>query len=212
MTQVLTTGRVVLYRLSVDDAARIQQRRGYSGPNTGLGQVCAAIVVLPYPGNDRPVQVADLAVVVPGESALLPVSGRRLGDEPGEWHWPQREAASVVTSTPEGALRVEQPISTVRSPDYLVRVTHERSSDAILSWASATPPPLPLRAAQRVGHPHLYVELRGGSCVQWSRLAHAVRVGEPPAGPLAIAVLSVEGQGPEALVGYGVGEVTELSG
>lgn len=67
---VPTPGRIVLYRLTEDDAKRITHQRTRTG----------------ITGN--PADVADLRVLPDGQDPPPWAASRRQGGEPGTWSWP----------------------------------------------------------------------------------------------------------------------------
>jgi hypothetical protein len=85
-----TPGRTVLYRLSEDDAGRINQDRAHNsvaGNFADAGQVYPAVVVRMFPGN--PHGVVNLKVLLDGPDTFWATS-RHEGTEPGTWAWPER--------------------------------------------------------------------------------------------------------------------------
>jgi hypothetical protein len=90
MSQTPTPGRIVLYRLTDDDARHITQQRAHNGVNGNFvreGDCYPAVVVKTFPGN--PADVANLKVLLDGEDNLWATS-RHHGADPGMWAWPER--------------------------------------------------------------------------------------------------------------------------
>jgi hypothetical protein len=82
---VPTPGRVVMYRLTEDDARHITQQRHQHGLNGNFvreGDRYPAVVVKTFPGN--PADVANLKVLLDGEDTMWATS-RHQGTEPGTW-------------------------------------------------------------------------------------------------------------------------------
>ncbi|MGV4984500.1 hypothetical protein ACVB8X_13850 [Streptomyces sp. NRAIS4] len=83
-----TPGRIVLYRLTEDDARHITQQRAHNGQNGNFvrdGDRYPAIVVRTFPAN--PADAVNLQVLLDGPDTYWATS-RRQGDEPGTWSWP----------------------------------------------------------------------------------------------------------------------------
>lgn len=90
-------GRWVHYRLSTADVTEINRRRrrsaaapanqwGFIAPRgnpVSTGQLCAALVVATFGGT-----TVNLSVQLDGSDTLW-VTSRPLGDEPGDWNWPE---------------------------------------------------------------------------------------------------------------------------
>lgn len=90
MPQPPTPGRIVLYRLTEDDARHITQQRAHNGQSGNYvreGDRYPAIVVRVFSGN--PDDVANLKVFLDGEDTHWATS-RHNGTEPGTWAWPER--------------------------------------------------------------------------------------------------------------------------
>jgi hypothetical protein len=82
-----TIGRVVLYKLSEDDARHVQQQRSHDGTTanmTGAGRTYPAVVVSTFGG-----EAVNLQVLLDGPDSFWATS-RHEGDEPGMWTWPPR--------------------------------------------------------------------------------------------------------------------------
>jgi hypothetical protein len=82
-----TMGRIVMYRLTDDDARRIQQQRSHDSTAANLarsGSTYPAIVVAAF-GDEA----LNLKVLLDGPDNYWATS-RHEGDEPGTWAWPQR--------------------------------------------------------------------------------------------------------------------------
>lgn len=85
-----TPGRIVMYRLSEDDARHITQKRHRDGLNGNFvrgGDRYPAVVVRTFAGN--PADVCNLKVFLDGEDTYWATS-RHHGGEPGSWAWPER--------------------------------------------------------------------------------------------------------------------------
>jgi hypothetical protein len=85
-----TPGRIVLYRLTEDDARHITQQRAHNGLNGNYvreGDRYPAVVVRTFTGN--PADVCNLKVLLDGEDTHWATS-RHQGQEPGTWSWPER--------------------------------------------------------------------------------------------------------------------------
>ncbi|MFF9097552.1 hypothetical protein ACF1AX_31075 [Streptomyces sp. NPDC014802] len=88
MPQPPTIGRVVIYRLSEEDARHIIQQRHHNGANGNYvraGDRFPAMVVQTFPAN--PADVANLKVMLDGDDTYWATS-RHMGDGPGTWSWP----------------------------------------------------------------------------------------------------------------------------
>lgn len=85
---VPTIGRVVHYKLSVEDVGLIEQRRG-GGPGNRLeaGQNYPALVVRTW--GDTSESAVQLQVFLDGPDTYWATS-RTQGDAPGQWFWPPR--------------------------------------------------------------------------------------------------------------------------
>lgn len=86
-----TPGRVVLYRLTDDDARHITHERvhsGQTGNHVEAGQTYPAMVVRVFPGN--PDNAVNLRVLLDGQDPPLWATSRLPGTEPGTWAWPER--------------------------------------------------------------------------------------------------------------------------
>jgi hypothetical protein len=82
-----TIGRIVLYKLTENDARRIQQQRSHDGTTAnmaGAGHVRPAVVVSAF-GDEA----LNLQVLLDGPDSYWATS-RHEGDEPGTWAWPPR--------------------------------------------------------------------------------------------------------------------------
>ncbi|MGP4090196.1 hypothetical protein [Streptomyces sp. KR55] len=85
-----TPGRIVMYRLSEDDARHITQQRAHDSVNGNFvreGDRYPAVVVRTFAGN--PADVCNLKVLLDGEDTHWATS-RHEGTEPGTWSWPER--------------------------------------------------------------------------------------------------------------------------
>ncbi|MGW6296698.1 hypothetical protein [Streptomyces sp. NPDC055058] len=88
---VPTPGRIVLYRLTEEDAKHITHQRvqgGLTGNFVREGDRYPAIVVKTFPAN--PADVANLRVLLDGQDLPLWVTSCHRGTEPGMWTWPER--------------------------------------------------------------------------------------------------------------------------
>lgn len=84
-------GRIVMYRLSADDARTITHQRaqaGVSGNFVEAGQQYPAVVVRTWSGS--PDDECNLRVLLDGQDSPLWVTSRLPGDKPGTWSWPER--------------------------------------------------------------------------------------------------------------------------
>lgn len=84
---VPTLGRIVLYKLTEDDARRIRQQRSHDGTTAnmaGAGRVFPAVVVSVF-GDEA----VNLQVLLDGPDSYWSTS-RHEGDAPGTWAWPPR--------------------------------------------------------------------------------------------------------------------------
>jgi hypothetical protein len=84
---VPTLGRIVLYKLSEDDARHIQQQRSHDSTTanmSGAGHKYPAVVVSTFGG-----EAVNLQVLLDGPDSFWATS-RHEGDEPGTWAWPPR--------------------------------------------------------------------------------------------------------------------------
>jgi hypothetical protein len=82
-----TIGRTVLYKLTEDDARRIQQQRSHDSTTGNMpraGHAYPAVVVASY-GDEA----LNLQVLLDGPDSHWATS-RHEGDEPGTWAWPPR--------------------------------------------------------------------------------------------------------------------------
>ena len=82
-----TLGRIVLYKLSEDDARHIQQQRSHNGTMAnmaGVGHKYPAVVVSTFGG-----EAVNLQVLLDGPDSFWATS-RHEGDQPGTWAWPPR--------------------------------------------------------------------------------------------------------------------------
>jgi hypothetical protein len=82
-----TIGRIVLYKLTEDDARRIRQQRSHdsiTGNSPQPGHAYPAIVVASY-GDEA----LNLQVLLDGPDSHWATS-RHEGDEAGTWAWPPR--------------------------------------------------------------------------------------------------------------------------
>ncbi|WP_426568079.1 hypothetical protein [Streptomyces canus] len=85
-----TPGRVVMYRLTEDDARHITQHRTRNelrGNFVREGDRYPAMIVRAFPGN--PADAVNLQVLLDVEDTHW-VTSARLGEEPGTWAWPER--------------------------------------------------------------------------------------------------------------------------
>jgi hypothetical protein len=88
-TQKPTIGRIVLYRVTPEQAAAINERRRLSGATlTGnivsAGDTFPCVVVRPWSDT-----CLNGQALLDGNDSLWVLSAN-LGDEPGNWNWPPR--------------------------------------------------------------------------------------------------------------------------
>ncbi|MEU3899728.1 hypothetical protein [Streptomyces sp. NPDC045251] len=91
MPQPPTPGRIVMYRLSEDDARHITHQRvqgGITGNYVEPGQQYPAVVCRAWSGN--PDDACNLRVLLDGQDPPLWATSRLPGDTPGTWSWPER--------------------------------------------------------------------------------------------------------------------------
>lgn len=84
MTQPMSIGRIVTYKLSDADAHRINSTTGQANASYA-GQCFPALVVRTWDGD----HVVNLQVFYDGDGSLWATS-RTEGDEAGQWSWPTR--------------------------------------------------------------------------------------------------------------------------
>ena len=93
----VTVGRIVQYRLSVDDLRRVALLRGTSGHHGGnphdVGQVVPLVVVVVWPNEHGPnYDGINGQAFLDGNDTLWITSAKEdpAGIMPGTWSWPQR--------------------------------------------------------------------------------------------------------------------------
>lgn len=81
-------GRIVLYRLTEDDAQQVTQQRAHTG-TTGnpaeAGQQYPAVIVQIFYAD-----ACNLRVLLDGQDPPLWATSRSVGEGPGTWAWPER--------------------------------------------------------------------------------------------------------------------------
>lgn len=88
---VPTPGRIVIHRLTEDDARHITQQRVRREPNGDLVRKddrYPAVVVKTSPAN--PAGVVGPRVLPDGQDPPLRAASRHRGDQPGTRSWPER--------------------------------------------------------------------------------------------------------------------------
>lgn len=147
----LTTGRIVQYRLSQDDAQNVNSRRhdflayqretkpplnpggrgrtghvGHWGNAVRSGEEFPAMIVKVWP--DHPDGLVNLQVYLDGNDVLWATS-RSEGDEDGHWHWPERVVADpdITVST------ATNPVAHLSDKD--MRALVARIQEALLKQA-----------------------------------------------------------------------------
>ena len=91
----VTIGRIVRYRLSADDVARLMSR-----PRTGnfheVGQEVPLIVVVVWPNEFGPNYAGVNGQAILDGNDTLWITSAKEGTEPGTWAWPERVAEPMT--------------------------------------------------------------------------------------------------------------------
>lgn len=95
-----TIGRIVLYRVSSDDAAAIsaqRERLGMRGNPIAEGEEVPAVIVRVFENEFGPgIPGCNLKLMLDGEDDYWATS-RREGVERNTWHWPKIEKPGDLT-------------------------------------------------------------------------------------------------------------------